>query len=145
MKKANVIRRFNTGDFIRYSLSGKKYFVREKIVALTDTCIITTNDTVQYHRIRIVDVESDQGSSGITLQNLGWYSVAAGIILPLGDLINTTLVQDNQYEADTGVIVTSATLVTAGVVMMMVDKPFLKIRMNNRLRIIDHRSPLYKR
>jgi hypothetical protein len=145
MKKQNVVRRFNTGDFIRYSLSNRKHFVREKIVELTDTTIITTQDTIAYHRIAMVDIESDAPPSGITLEKIGMYSIAAGIILPLSDLINVTVVQNEKYEPDSGVIITSATLVAVGAMLMIVDKPYIKLRMTNRLRIVDRDSPLFKR
>ena len=145
MKKANVIKRFNTGDMIRYSLSTPKHFKYERIIELTQDNIITSWDTVPYYKVRLIDVEGNGEPSGITLQKIGAYCVAAGIILPIADLINVAVVQDQKYEMDNGVAITSATLIAAGALLMIIDKPYIKLQMSKRLMIVDWDSPLYKR
>lgn len=145
MKKANVVRRFSTGDMIRYSMSTKKHFKRDRIVAITDTTIVTSQDTLLTHKIALIDIESDIPPSGITLETMGVYCIAAGIILPLGDLINVAVVQDQKYEMDSGVAITSASLIGVGALLVIVDKPYIKLRMTNRIMIVGYDSPLYKR
>jgi hypothetical protein len=145
MKKANVIKRFNTGDMIRYSLSTPKHFKYERIIELTQTEIITSWDTVPYYKVRLVDIEGNGEPSGVTLQKIGVYCVAAGVLLPIADLINVAIVQDDKYEIDSGVAITSASLVVFGVALMIIDKPYVKLQMSKRMMIVDWDSPLYKR
>lgn len=145
IKKADVIRRFNTGDMIRYSLSTAKQFKYERIIEFTKNDIITSWDTVPYHKIKLIDVEGNGEPTGITFRKIGAYCVAAGILLPIADLINVAVVQDQKYEMDTGVAITSGTLIAVGALMMIVDKPYVKLRMSTRLMIVDWDSPLYKR
>jgi hypothetical protein len=145
MKKDRVIQRYNPGDFIRYSTGKPKNFKYDQIVELTDTTIITRNDTIPYYKVKLIDTQGEL-QSGITLRKIGYFSIAAGIILPLADLINVELVQDqpSSYSLDRGVGITSSTLIATGAALLLIKKPYLKLQFKNRLMIVRHDSPLYK-
>lgn len=145
MKKDRVIQRYNQGDFIRYSTGKPKNFKYDQIVELTDTTIITRNDTIPYYKVKLIDTQGEL-QSGITLRKIGYFSIVAGVILPLADLINVELVQDHEssYSLDRGVGITSAALITTGAALLLIKKPYLKLQFKNRLMIVRHDSPLYK-
>lgn len=143
MKKDRVIHRYNVGDFLRYSTGKKKDFRRDQIVELTDTTIITRNDTIPYYKIRLIDMHQE-AQSGVTLRQIGYYSIAAGVLLPLADLINVGLVQDKSYSFDRGVGITSGALIATGAVLLLISKPYMKVQFNKRVMIVGYDSPLYK-
>jgi hypothetical protein len=145
MKKDRVIQRYNPGDFIRYSTGKPKNFKYDQIVELTDTTIITRNDTIPYYKVKLIDTQGEL-QSGITLRKIGYFSIAAGVILPLADLINVELVQNQEssYSLDRGVGITSATLITTGAALLLITRPYMKLQFKNRLKIVRHDSPLYK-
>jgi hypothetical protein len=145
MKKDRVIQRYNPGDFIRYSTGKPKNFKYDQIVELTDTTIITRNDTIPYYKVKLIDTQGEL-QSGITLRKIGYFSIADGVILPLADLINVELVQNQEssYSLDRGVGITSATLITTGAALLLITRPYMKLQFKNRLKIVRHDSPLYK-
>ena len=143
LKKGRVVKRFDVDDFIRYSTAKKKDFVRERIVELTDSVFITTNDTIAPYQIRLIDVGRNE-TPGITGRKVGMYALQAGVILPLGDWVNIRLIQDRHYEPDPGLSIASVALITTGALCLILDKPYRKT-ISYRLRIVDHTSPLYHR
>ncbi|RAV97785.1 hypothetical protein [Pseudochryseolinea flava] len=142
IRKQNVVKRFEPGDLIRYSLSDRKQFRLERIVELTDTTIITNNDTVPYYKIMLVDIGAQRK---ITIREIGFNAILAGLLLPLADMINVGIVQDEKYEFSRGVGITSATLITVGALMYILDRPYFKLGHRNRIRIVDRDSPLFFR
>lgn len=142
IRKQNVVKRFETGDLLRYSLSDRKHFRMERIIEFTDTTIITTNDTVPYYKVMLVDIGPQHK---ITIREIGFNAMAAGILLPLADMINVSVVQDEKYEFSSGVGLTSATLITAGVLMYILDTPYFKLGHRNKMKIVGRDSPLFFR
>jgi hypothetical protein len=140
--KQRVVQRFETGDLIRYSLGSRKQFKQERIVELTDTTIITNMDTIVYYQVQLVGVEAQQK---ITLREIGFKAMAAGLLLPIVDMINISAVQDEKYEFTSGIGLASATLFTAGALLYILDKPYLKLGYRNKLKIVDRDSPLFFR
>src|SRR6478736_4843005 len=114
VKNNTVLARYNLGDFIEYSTSTRKQFKRDAIVELTDTTIITRNDTIPYHHIRLIDVRAHE--SGITLRSLGSYLIAGGILLPIADLVNETWIQHEPYSFSDhqNVLIVSGAMVGTG-------------------------------
>ncbi|HEY3402563.1 MAG TPA: hypothetical protein VGK59_04190 [Ohtaekwangia sp.] len=141
MRKARIVDRYNVGDPIRYSTSTPKKFVRDRIVELTDTTIITRKDTILFYHIKLIEYKP----TGLTVDKFGNDCIGAGIALFLGDLINVTVVQDQSYDFNRGVSIAAASMVATGIILRILGKDYMKIRMNNRLMIVDHTSPLYKK
>ena len=142
IRKQNVVKRFEIGDLIRYSLSDHKHFRQERVIELTDTTIITDNDTVAYYKVMLVDIGPQRK---ITIREIGFNVMAAGILLPIADLINVGVVQDEEYDFSSGIVLTAATLFTTGAIMYILDKPYFKLGHRNKLRIINRDSPLFFR
>lgn len=141
-RKQHVVKRFESGDMIRYSVGNRKQFRRERIVELTDTTIITHMDTVAYFKIQLVDIGPQ---AKITVREIGFNAMAAGMLLPIADMINVGLVQDEKYEFNRGIGVAAVTLFTAGALMYILDKPYLRMGRQNKLKIVDRDSPLFFR
>lgn len=143
LKKGNVVARYNVDNTIRYSTSTKRHFKQDGIVEISDTTIITRNDTIPYYQIRLLDIRAKQGG-GITIRRIGSYMIAAAILLPIVDLVNVAWVQGEPYEFDSGVGITSLALASAGGLMLLLDKPYQKMGRKTIVRIVDYKSPLYK-
>lgn len=143
LKKGNIIARYNVDNNIRYSTSTKRHFKYDGIVEISDTTIITRNDTIPYHHIRLLDVRAKQ-RGGITMRRIGAYMIAGAILLPIADLINVTLIQGDPYEVNESMVITSLALASAGGLILLVDKPYKKIGRKTIVRIVDYKSPLYK-
>lgn len=141
MKKAKVVGRYHEGDYIRYSTSTKKHFVRDIVIGITDTTITFLHDTVAYHQIKLIE----HLPRGLTIEKFGKDCIAAGTLLFIGDLINVTIVQDESYEADRGVVIASLTQIGVGIIFRLIGHPYLKIRRSNRLVIVGADSPLYRK
>jgi len=144
LKKGEVTARYNVDDHIRYSTSTKRHLVQDIIIELTDTTIITRNDTIPYHHIRLIDVRAKQ-DAGITMRTIASYMIAAAVLLPVIDLINVTAIQKESYEFNENLGYTSLALASAGVLILVLDKPYQKMGRKKIVRIVDYKSPLYKR
>ncbi|HYG19104.1 MAG TPA: hypothetical protein VD816_09240 [Ohtaekwangia sp.] len=141
MKHERVIKRYNTGDPFSYSIGSPKNFQRDRIVGITDSTIITRSDTISSHTIKFIHPGEMEG---VTLRRIGLFAIAAGIVLPLADWINVSVVQDESYSFDRGVGITSAALITGGAAILIFKKPYIRIRRMKRVMIVDRDSPLYE-
>ena len=83
--------------------------------------------------------------TGLTVEKFGRDCIGAGVALFLGDLINVALVQDESYDFNRGVVIASATMVDTGIILRLLGKEYMKIKLRNRVLIVDYDSPLYKK
>ena len=70
--------------------------------------------------------------------------IFAGVVLPLAELLNTGVIQNDEPSVSAGVWAASATLLAAGSALVFIKKPYFKPGRKYRLMIVDNRSPFYK-
>jgi hypothetical protein len=75
---------------------------------------------------------------------MGGTLILAGALLPLMDVFNSTVIQDDKASLSKGIIITSGALLGTGAALLLIKKPYFKPGRRNRLMIIDNRSPFYK-
>ena len=142
LKNENVLARYQKDDVIHFAREQDKEILIQRILDMNDTLLMMNFDTVAYYRIKKLDIRGRKKAT--YLQKLGAYMMVAGIILPIAELVNTGLVQDEGASISSGVAVTSAVLVGGGAAMYFIKKPYFKPGRKHHLMIVDKRSPFYK-
>ncbi len=142
LKNENVLARYQPGDVLHFFREGDKEVQIQRILDLNDTLIMMNFDTVACYRIKKLDIRKKKGST--FSQRLGAHMIAAGVMLPLAELINTGLVQQRGASISPGVGIASGVLAGTGTVLLLIKKPYFKPGRKKRVFIVDKRSPFYK-
>lgn len=142
LKNEQVLARYQKGDVIKFMRAQDKEIQIQRILDLNDTLLMMNFDSVAYYRIKKLDIKEKQGSKFST--RLGGYLMAAGILLPLADLFNTTVIQDEEASVSEGVWITSAAMVATGAALVFIKSPYFKPGRKHHLMIVDERSPFFK-
>ncbi len=142
LKKEEVLARYQKGDVIHFARKGDTEILIQRILDLNDTLLMMNFDSVTYYRIKKLDISGKQRRKAT--HRLGLTMIAAAVVLPLADLINTGLVQHEEATVSKGVAITSASLAGGGTALAFMRKPYFKPGRKYRLLIVDKRSPFYK-
>lgn len=142
LKKEEVLARYQKGDIIKFMREQDRELQIQRILDLNDTLLMMNFDTVAYYRIKKLDIKSSHGSKFST--RLGINLMAAGILLPLADLFNTSVIQNDDPSVSEGVWITSAALIGSGAALTFIKKPYFKPGRKFHLMIVDERSPFYR-
>ena len=141
LKNQSVLARYQVGDVLHFARPGEKIQL-QKIMDLNDTLIMMNLDSVAYYRIDKLDIRGRKSST--FGQRLGAYMMAAGILLPAAELINTGIVQKEDASIDTGVGITSGALFVGGAALVFIKKPYFKPGRKHRILIVKKGSPFYE-
>lgn len=144
LKNEEVLARFQVGDVIHFARENDKEILVQRILDMNDTLLMMNFDSVAYYRIKKLDIRARKQTT--LVQKLGYYMIAAGVVLPVIELLNTGVFQDEGQEAHVSpeVLVVSGVLVGTGAIMAFTKKSYFKPGRKNRLMIVDRRSPFYK-
>jgi hypothetical protein len=142
LKNEQVLMRYQKGDIIKFKRAQDKEIQIQRILDLNDTLIMMNFDSVAYYRIEKLDIRTLRGNQLST--QLGIKFMIAGVLLPLIDLFNTTVIQDDPASVSEGVWITSAALIGTGAALTFIKKPYFKPGRKYHMIIIDKRSPFYK-
>ncbi len=142
LKNETVLARYKVGDVISFAREGDRKILEEKILDLNDTLIMMNLDSVSYFRIKKLDIRGRKSST--FGQRLGAYMIAAGIILPIAELVNTGIIQKQGASVDEGVAIASGVLLVGGAALVLIKKPYFKPGRQNRILIVKKGSPFYK-
>lgn len=143
LKNETVLARYKVGDVISFAREGDKEILQQKILDLNDTLIMMNLDSVSYFRIKKLDIRGRK--PGTFAQRLGAYMIAAGVILPLAELINTGWVQDDKEASISGgVAIASGVLLVGGAALVLIKKPYFKPGRKHRILIVKKGSPFYE-
>lgn len=143
LKNETVLARYKVGDVISFAREGDKKILEQKILDLNDTLIMMNLDSVAYFRIKKLDIRGRKAST--FGQRLGVYMIAAGVILPIAELINTGWVQDDKDASiNEGVAIASGVLLVGGAALVLIKKPYFKPGRKHRILIVKQGSAFYK-
>lgn len=142
LKNEEVLARYQNGDVIHFARAQDKEILVQRILDLNDTLLMMNFDSVVYYRIKKLDIRGRKQTS--YAQKLGAYMIFAGVVLPLAELLNTGVIQNDEPSVSAGVWAASATLLAAGSALVFIKKPYFKPGRKYRLMIVDNRSPFYK-
>jgi hypothetical protein len=136
LKKDKTIISFREGDYIRFKRSDKDHFTRGFIGGIYEGSFRIGEDTTFLHQLEKIDL-TNLPNSGFRTSAMGRGFILTGLVLFLGDWLNTTVVQDEKYTAHSGVIVTSSVLVAAGTTMQVVNNDYFVLGRKKKAVIID--------
>lgn len=142
LRNETVLTRYRIGDVITFARHGDKKIQQQKILDLNDTLIMMNLDSVSYFRIKKLDIRGRKSST--FGQRLGAYMIAAGVVLPAAELINTGLVQKRGASIDEGVGITTGALLVGGSALLFIKKPYFKPSRKNRIYIVKKGSPFFE-
>lgn len=142
LKNEEVLARYQEGDVIHFARANDKEILVQRILDMNDTLLMMNSDSVAYFRIKKLDIRGRKKST--FLQKIGGGLIVAGLGLPIVEVINTGLVQDEGVSVSKGVTVTSLALIGAGAAFIFIRKPYFKPGRKYHLLIVDKRSPFYK-
>jgi hypothetical protein len=136
LKVDNTITSFREGDYIRFKRKDRDHFTRGFIAGIHQDYFRIGEDTTYAHQLQRIDL-TGLPNSGFRTASIGKGFIAAGLMIFLGDLVNTTLVRDEGYTAHSGVIISSALLVGSGVVMQFVNNNYFVLGRRKKAVIVD--------
>lgn len=144
LKNEEVLARYQVGDVIHFAREQDKEILVQRILDMNDTLLMMNFDSVAYFRIKKLDIRHRKANT--YAQKFGRYMIIAGVMLPLIELLNTGVFQDEDQEASIspGVAIASGVLIGGGAIMAFTKKPYFKPGRKHRLMIVDNRSPFYK-
>jgi hypothetical protein len=128
---------FKEGDSIRFKRSDRDHFTVGLIGGLTKDYFRIKDDTTYIYQLEKIDLSGGE-NSGFKTREIGVYLMTAGLILFFGDMINETVVNDNSYTANTGVIVGSSLLVGTGLIMQFVNNDNFVIGRRKKVVVLDN-------
>lgn len=139
VKKESVVARFTEGEYLRCKLKNKQK-KEGKILELTDTHIITSNDTLTISSVeslnmkgrRKIDVTSGVGGL-LFIGGIGYFTL---------DQVNRLIV-DGQKDFDKKVAYTSLAMTATGAAILFLRSPYKKVY-GHTLKTIDYTSRFYK-
>jgi hypothetical protein len=136
LKGDNTIISFKEGDYIRFKRKDRDHFTRGFIAGIHQDYFRIGEDTTYVHQLQKVDL-TGLPNSGFRTASIGKGFIAAGLMIFLGDLVNTTLVRDEKYTVHNGVIISSALLVGSGVLMQFVNNDYFVLGRKKKAVIVD--------
>lgn len=138
LKRNEVVQRFIPGDDFVYKKEDDRRIYVSYVNNLSDTAIVTHNDTVPYHRIERVYFEQK-----MFLNTLGKLLMIGGVGYFLVDQINNVFVYGNGFRLDRDVNRVTVIGVSAGVPLFFIRKKSVKIGYKYRLVMVKEGSVLY--
>ncbi len=136
LKRDNTIVSFKEGDYIRFKRKDRNHFTRGFIAGIHQDYFRIGEDTTYVHQLQKVDL-TDLPNSGFRTASIGKGFIAAGLMFFIGDLVNTTLVQNEEYTVHTGVLVACSALVGTGVLMQFVNNDYFVLGRKKKAVIVD--------
>jgi bifunctional N-acetylglucosamine-1-phosphate-uridyltransferase/glucosamine-1-phosphate-acetyltransferase GlmU-like protein len=124
---------FYLGDEIRIATKQNSRFRSYQITGFIEHAVLLNSDTIYIHDIIRIALHEKKSNR---LRAAGIKVLTAAFVLPLGDFITVTVVQNQDYEVHRGVAIVSAGLFIGGMVMILV-KPQVRINRKNRMMLIN--------
>lgn len=139
VKKEAVVVRYTEGEYMRCKLKNKQK-KEGKILELTETHVITTNDTLAITSIESFNlkgkrkIDVTRGIGGLLfLGGLGYFAI---------DQINRLVVDGAQDFDEKGAII-SLSVAATGAAILFIKRPYKKVY-GHTLKTIDYTSRLYR-
>jgi hypothetical protein len=139
LKRQEVIKRYNPGDDIVIRKKGEKTLLKSYINNLSDTSVITHNDTIPYHHIERIYFKQRS-----FLNTLGAVLVIAGTGFFLIDQFNNVVVYGNGFQLDPYVTNRSIPAVAIGLPLYLIRKKSRRPGHKYRLIMADEGSIFYR-
>ena len=137
LKGNHQITQYKEGDLIRFKRKDRDHFNRGIIAGLTQDYFRIQDDTTYLTHIEKIDLTGGE-KSGSKSKIIGGTLILAGGLLFFGDMINETVVNDNSYSINAGVITVSALLIGTGVLLSVTNTEMYTIGRRKRLLVLTN-------
>lgn len=135
LKGDKVITYFQEGDYIRFKRKDREHFTVGFIAGLTKDYFRIGQDTTFIYRLEKIDLS--ERNAGFPIRAIGATFIVAGGVLFLGDLFNETVINDEKYTTNAGVIGVSAVLVGSGLLMQLVNNDYFVLGRRKKVVVLD--------
>lgn len=139
LKRQEVIKRYNPGDDIVIRKKGEKAILKSYINNLSDTSVITHNDTIPYHHIDRIYFKQHS-----FLNTIGTVLVIAGTGFFLIDQFNNIIVYGNSPRIDPYVTNRAVPAVVIGLPLYLLHKKSRHLGYKYRLIMAKEGSVFYR-
>lgn len=139
LKDETVLLRLYPGDDFVYRLNGSSTVRETYVNNLSDSAVVTHNDTIPFHTIDRIYFRQHK-----FYNTLGTLLVIGGAGLFLIDQANIVLVQGNEPNLDAGVARVSLASLAAGLPLMLIRKKSQRLNYRHRLLMVDRGSAFYR-
>jgi hypothetical protein len=139
VKRESVVVRFTEGEYMRCKLKNKQK-KEGKILELTDTHMITSNDTLSITSIESLSMKGKRKTN--VTRGIGGLLFIGGLGYFAIDQINRLVVDGAEDFDEKGAII-SLSVAATGAVILFVKRPYKKVY-GHTLKTIDYTSRLYK-
>lgn len=136
LKGDKIVTQFLEGDPIRFKRKDRDHFTSGLIGGLTKDYLRIGQDTTYLHLLEKIDL-SDRENTGLQTRLIGSTLIVAGGVLFLGDLINETVVNDQPYSANAGVLAVSGALIGTGALIQLLNDFYFKPGRRKKMVVID--------
>lgn len=136
LKRNNIITRFEEGEAIRFKRRGDKIFTKAVIQGIHPGFITIAEDTINFYDIGEIDIRRKPLST-FKISVMGRTLIVAGASIFLIDFFNQKIVQDKEYEADSGITTGGLILIGTGGMMQVFNNDYFKNRGRRKLGVID--------
>jgi hypothetical protein len=139
LKRESVQVRFTEGEYLRCKLKNKQK-KEGKILELTETQIITSNDTLSMSSIESLNVKGKRKVN--VTRGIGGLLFIGGIGYFAIDQINSLIVDGADDFDEKGAII-SLSIAATGAAILFIKRPYKKVY-GHTLKTIDYTSRFYK-
>jgi hypothetical protein len=139
IKREDVLLRLYPGDEFKYKLNGSTSVRTTYVNNLSDTAVVTHNDTIPFHRIDRIYFKQRK-----FYNTVGTFLVILGGGLLLIDQINVHLVQRQPVPEDNRFTTLALSSVAVGLPLMLLKKNSQKLDHRTRLMTVEKGSAFYR-
>jgi hypothetical protein len=139
LRKENVLLRLYPGDDIVLRLKDGKTIIRSYVNNLSDTAVVTHNDTIPFHHIERLYFPQTK-----FYNRIGYGLVVGGVGYFLIDQLNVVLVSHESPRLNDKVTNVSISALAVGLPLMLIKKKSQKLGYKYRLMMVKRGSLFYK-
>jgi hypothetical protein len=143
LRREKVLKRFKIGDTFSCKKNRREMVSNERIVGITDTTLLTQNDTISFYKIAKINIGERQ-EKNFRLRSSAVKLITFGLLVPLGDFITVSVVQNKDYEFNRGVGLSCGAVVLTGVILVVATRPWIKLNRRNKLSVVTYGSLFYE-
>jgi hypothetical protein len=143
LRHEKVLKRLRIGDTFSYKKNDDKIVSNERIVGITDTTLVTQNDTISFYNIGKINI-GERPEKNFRLRSSAFKLITFGLLVPIGDFITVSAVQNRDYDFNRGVGLSCGSVVLTGVVLAVATRPWIKLNRKNKLRVVTYGSLFYE-
>lgn len=139
VRKGEVFYRYRAGDNIRIKVKGSDVPIRSYVNNFLDDAVVVATDTIP-----LLLIEKTYIDAGERARTSGATMIVGGLLLFAGDQFNNSVLQDNDFDVNGGVVVVSGALIASGLALRLFSNKEQEMGYRYRLMIVKQGDPLFR-